>query len=219
MKVILLLLSLYLSLPLAFQVECLPIFHLGSDPDDIKKDHIDIKDAYYTINDTHITFYITCYGEIKTQKKHPTLPDNEFQVCLNLKIGQGDDRRKVLFEGADIIVTAYNQKVYYWDGKWKENTTVSVNVVVNGDQITIGCRLSDIQYEQASGDIYIGFISNLNKVGSKGVNKGIDQAPDSGWYTFEGGVPDLNFLESSIAGILGFVLAYVTFKLKVGKKL
>jgi len=188
--------------------DCLPLFYLGTDPDDIKKDHIDIKELYYTINDTHITFIITCYGEIKTRKKSPTLPSNEFQTCLDVAAGEGDSRRGALFEGADIIIEAHNQRVYYWNGKgWERNKTASVQVEVEGNNITITCRLSDIQFERVSGDLRIGFISNLNKVGSRGVNKGQDRAPDSGWYTLEGGIPDLNLLESSAAGLLGFLLA------------
>lgn len=205
--IVLLILSLFISS--VIYVGCLPLLYLGSDPDDDEEDSIDIKEAYCRVDDDNITFVIVTYGEIKTHKNFPTSPDNEFQVCLDVRAGQGDNRPNILFDGADVIVTAHNGEVYYWDGgKWKENKTASVQAEVHNNNLTITCRLSDIRYEQVSGDLGIGFISNLNKVGAKEVNEGRDRAPDSGWYTLEGGVSDIGLLENLLIALSGFILVY-----------
>ena len=195
-----------LSVLSTIYADCLPLLHLGTDPDDVKYDRIDMKELYCTTNTTHITFLITCYGEVETRKKSPTLPRNEFRVYLDVVAGWGDNRRNAPLEGADVIIEAHSQRVYWWNGKrWERKKTLTAQVEVKGNNITVTCQLSDIQFEEASGDIRICFISKLK--GSKGLKKVQDRAPDRGWYTLEGGISGLTFLEISAAGLLGLTLA------------
>ena len=197
----------------------LPTCQLGTDPDDVSEDHLDIRESYYNINSTHVSFIITCQSDIITQKEKPTQPKNDFQVCLDLKAGTGDNRRGVLFEGADVIVTAHDRKVYYWiermrRGRWVEYRFVTVYVKVSGRNITITCKLEDVDYKRVLGDVKVGFISNTKKVGIAKLNKGLDRAPDEGWYTIEGGIPDMGLTECVFTCLLGFTAAYKLGRLR-----
>jgi len=198
---------------------CLPPSYLGDDPNEIiYENHIDIKEGYYTYNSTHVGFIIVCYANIRTRRDNPSLPRNEFQICLDVEEGRGDNRLLVYFRGADIIITAHDGKVYYWSGggfwgEWRENRTATVHVAVSGQNITITCRLSDIQYERISGDLKVGFISSLTKVRrATMLNKGLDRAPDSGWYIVEGGIPDIGLVENLVATLFGSFLAYKVYR-------
>lgn len=209
-KIVLTLLLLHLICFQVSLVNCLPRIYLGSDPDDVEPDFVDIKDCYYSINGESITFTIVCYEKINPREKISPKVLKSFQICLDIKPGKGDNRKKVMFKGADIIIASHNNMVFHWNGKsWIEDKKAHVTVKEKESTIYITVTLSTINFQKVAGDIKIGFIGTMIKGKKLMFNEGQDRAPDRGWWKMEGGVPDLGLIMSAFTMLSGFSLAYI----------
>lgn len=205
---LMLVLALTSTAPLVYAY--LPVVSLGTDPKgDVfpPKPNGDILECYFTNDGTHLRLIMRLDATPNTQER-------DYHVFLDTKDGTS---RSPAYADADYCLDSHQGTLWKWNpspggGHW-EASKGAVEVSVSGYNISLTCKLTDIQYpEGVSATVGIVFVTYNGVPADPPAASILDRAPDTGaYYLAHEVIPELPWPTPLVFIPALIVTVYITY--------